>query len=100
MAPLVTEHGLQTRGLSTCDTRAQLPCGMWHPPRPGIEPVSLELAGGFLTTGPPGKSFFFFFNCCCGCLIFTYVYRVLIKLLIEGQNANKHLPANKEKAAT
>ena len=60
MAPLVTEHGLQTRGLSTCDTRAQLPCGMWHPPRPGIEPVSLELAGGFLTTGPPGKSFFFF----------------------------------------
>ena len=25
-------------------------------PRPGIEPVSPALAGGFLTTGPPGKS--------------------------------------------
>ena len=25
-------------------------------PGPGIEPASLALAGGFLTTGPPGKS--------------------------------------------
>ena len=25
-------------------------------PRPGIKPVSPALAGGFLTTGPPGKS--------------------------------------------
>ena len=25
-------------------------------PRPGIEPASLALEGGFLTTGPPGKS--------------------------------------------
>ena len=25
-------------------------------PRPGVEPVSLALAGRFLTTGPPGKS--------------------------------------------
>ena len=25
-------------------------------PRPGIEPLSPVLAGGFLTTGPPGKS--------------------------------------------
>ena len=25
-------------------------------PRPGIEPVSPALEGGFLTTGPPGKS--------------------------------------------
>ena len=30
---------------------------MWDLPRPGIEPVSrTQLAGGFLTTGPPGKS--------------------------------------------
>ena len=29
---------------------------MWDPPGPGIEPVSPALAGGFLTTGPPGKS--------------------------------------------
>ena len=29
---------------------------MWDVPGPGIEPVSPALAGGFLTTGPPGKS--------------------------------------------
>ena len=33
-----------------------LPLGMWDPPRPGIKPMSPALAGGFLTTGPPGKS--------------------------------------------
>ena len=30
---------------------------MWDLPRPGLEPVSPALAGGFLTTVPPGKSF-------------------------------------------
>ena len=30
-------------------------CGILVP-RPGIEPASPALAGGFLTTGPPGKS--------------------------------------------
>ena len=34
----------------------QLPRGTWDRPRPGIEPVPPALAGGFLTTGPPGKS--------------------------------------------
>ena len=29
---------------------------MWDLPGPGIEPVSPVLAGGFLTTVPPGKS--------------------------------------------
>ena len=29
---------------------------MWDLSGPGIEPVSPALAGGFLTTGPPGKS--------------------------------------------
>ena len=29
---------------------------MWDLPGPGIQPVSLGLAGGFLTTGTPGKS--------------------------------------------
>ena len=44
------------RGLSSCGTQAQLLCGMWDLPGPGIEPVSLALAGRFLTTAPPGKS--------------------------------------------
>ena len=29
---------------------------MWDLPGPGLEPVSLALAGEFLTTAPPGKS--------------------------------------------
>ena len=37
---------------------------MWDLPGPGLKPVSPALAGGFLTTAPPGKPdmFFFFFN--------------------------------------
>ena len=36
---------------------AELPPGMWNlpGPGPGIEPMSPALAGGFLTTGSPGK---------------------------------------------
>ena len=49
------EHRLQTRRLSNCGSRAQLLCGMWDLPRPGLEPVSPALAGGFSTTAPPGK---------------------------------------------
>ena len=30
-------------------------CAMWNLPRPGIEPTSPALAGGFLATAPPGK---------------------------------------------
>ena len=28
---------------------------MWDLPRPGLEPMSPALAGGFSTTAPPGK---------------------------------------------
>ena len=35
---------------------------MWDLPEPGIEPVSPALAGGFLTTGPPGKPYRFVFK--------------------------------------
>ena len=54
-ASLVAEHRLQTRRLSSCGSWAQLLCGMWDPPRPGLEPVSPALAGRFSTTVPPGK---------------------------------------------
>ena len=39
----------------SCGAWASLPCSMWDFPQPGIEPASLALEGGFLTTGPPGK---------------------------------------------
>ena len=43
------------RRLSSCGSRTQLLRGMWDLPGPGLEPVSPALAGGFLTTAPPGK---------------------------------------------
>ena len=49
------EHRLQTRRLSSCGSRTHLLRGTWDLPRPGLEPVSPALAGGFSTTVPPGK---------------------------------------------
>ena len=59
--------------LSSCGAQAWLLRGMWDLPRPGIEPMSLALAGGFLTTAPPGKS--------QGCLFFdTKLYEFFVYL--------------------
>ena len=60
LRPLVAEHRLQTRRISSCGSRAQLLCGMWDLPRPGLEPVSPALAGRFSTTAPPGKPNLYF----------------------------------------
>ena len=60
-ASLVADHRLQTRRLSNCGSQAQLLCGMWDLPRPGLEPVSPALAGRFSTTAPPGKPYIFQF---------------------------------------
>ena len=43
------------RRLSSCSARAQLLYSMWDLPGSGLEPMSPALAGGFLTTAPPGK---------------------------------------------
>ena len=53
---LFAEQGLWILRLSSCGAWASLSHGMWDRPRPGIEPMSPALAGGFLTIGPPGKS--------------------------------------------
>ena len=53
---LLWSTGSRCAGFSSCGTRAQLLCGMWDLPGPGLEPVSPALTGGFLTTTPPGKS--------------------------------------------
>ena len=58
---------------------------MWNLPRPELEPVSPASAGGFLTTGPPGKSQE-------GCLQWTgCVGRKLLPWQCEGQAENKFL---------
>ena len=56
-ASLVAEHRLQMHRLSSCGSRAQPLRGMWDLPKPGLEPVSPALAGGFSTTAPPGKPY-------------------------------------------
>ena len=62
-ASVVAVRGLSSCGLwalerrlSSCGAWAWLLRGMWDLPGPGIEPMSPALAGGFLTTVPPGKS--------------------------------------------
>ena len=62
VAPLVAEHRLQTRRLSSCGAPAQPLHGMWDPPRPGLEPVFPALAGRLSTTAPPGKPMIIFLN--------------------------------------
>ena len=51
VASFVVKHGLRS-----CRARAWLHCGLGDLPGPGIQTVSPALAGGFLTTGPAGKS--------------------------------------------
>ena len=64
-ASVVAVRGLSSCGsralecrLSSCGARTSLLHSMWDLPGPGLEPVSPALAGGFLTTEPPGKSLF------------------------------------------
>ena len=35
-----------------------MPCSLWNLPGPGLELVSLALAGRFFPAGPPGKSLY------------------------------------------
>ena len=73
VASLIAEHGLTgsrahgltgfgsgtsralVHRLNCCGAEAWLLCGLWDLFGPGIEPVSPALAGGFITTEPPGK---------------------------------------------
>ena len=52
--PVVAAHRLWSVG-SLGVAQACLPVGVWSPPRWGTEPLSSSVAGGFLTTGPPGR---------------------------------------------
>ena len=80
------------RRLSSCGTRAyQLVRDMWDLPGPGLEPVSPELAGRFLTTVPPGKSYM-------RVLICTYIYTHLMFLRTrrsQDSNYPSHSADNK-----
>ena len=67
-ASLAAEHGLQTRRLSNCGSRAQLLRGMSDLPGPELKPASPALAGRLSTTAPPGKppdQYFYVPLVCC-----------------------------------
>ena len=56
LTSLVVDQTLELR-LSSGGAWALLPLIIWDLPRPGIEHMSPALAGGFLTTEAPGKSY-------------------------------------------
>ena len=68
--------------LSSCGARAQLLRGMWDLPGPGLEPMSPALAGGFLTTAPPGKAHSVILLMCVH--IHTHMHKLLCFLLEFG----------------
>ena len=51
---LIVEHGIQVGELRSWGVQVELLGRIWNLPR--IEPMSPVLAGRFLTTGSPGKS--------------------------------------------
>ena len=53
---LLRSTGSGLHRLSCCGAWASLLHNIWKLPRPRIKHMSPLLAGGFLTTGPPGKS--------------------------------------------
>ena len=82
-ASIVAARGLSSCGsralehrLSSCGARAQLLRGTWDLPRPGLQPLSPALAGGFLTTAPPGKPTIFFL------LLFLQLFKNVKAILI------------------
>ena len=92
---VVVARGLSSCGsqalehrLSSCGALASLLRGMWDLPGPGLEPMCPALAGGFLTTAPPGKPLSLVFvwmvaiwgcfaECCQGC-VHTCLWNVSI----------------------
>ena len=76
------------RRLSSCGAQAQLLRGMWDLHRRALEPVSPALAGGFLTTAPPGKPYTQFFSCKLITIVVTVYFHFyfLLKYNIHIEN--------------
>ena len=55
-ASIVAAHRPLSMGSVVVEHGVYLPSSMWNLPGLGIKSMSLALTGGFLTSGPPGKS--------------------------------------------
>ena len=69
--------------LNSCGAQAYLFRGTWDLTRPGLKPVSPALAGRFLTTVPPGKSWLFswcwkLFKSFCSCCSDSEVFKLFL----------------------
>ena len=58
--PLLWSMDSRCAGFSSCCAQVELPHGMWDLHGPGIKPMFPALAGRFLTTRPPRKSWHLF----------------------------------------
>ena len=56
--------GAQTLGRGASVVVGHRPLGTWDLPRPGVEPVSTALAGGFFTIEPSRKPSYFYCVIC------------------------------------
>ena len=86
---LLWSTGSRRTGFSSCGAWAQLLCGMWDLPGPGLESMSPALAHRFLTTVPPRKSPLSHFE-----FIFVYGVRVssnVIDLHVAVQLSQHHV---------
>ena len=61
---------------------------MWDPPSPGIELTSPALAGGFLTTEPPGKCPIASFLFCFGFFFFFFEVRNTVMSKTDGHSGD------------
>ena len=78
------------RGLSSCGAQAFLLCGMWDLLGPGLDPMSPALAGGFLTTVPPGKPLSYFINLFIhGCVGSSFLCKGSLQLWQAGTTLHR-----------
>ena len=75
---LVVEHRLHS-----CGVQAWIFPSLWDIRRPGIEPASPALAGGFFPTEPPGKSWFCIYTSVCVCISSSLRESVFIQVCLS-----------------
>ena len=69
--------------LHSCGAQAWIFPSLWDIRRPGIEPASPALAGGFFPAEPPGKSWFCIYTSVCVCISSSLRESVFIQVCLS-----------------